>query len=214
VILSYLITPKNDPVLLFGGVILLLVAIVLDARAYKLHGGAGGVKTTKTGMVLCIISGIGLGLFYPLVAKSLSSPHPLGAYSVGFVFMIGILSSNLIVNTLIMIKPVTGAPPLPLGSYFRMPGRWHLLGLTLGGGLWGLGTVLNFVASATGLVGPATSFALGDGATMVAALWGVVVWREFRGATKQVNTALVWMFVCFVLGLSAIALSPVLHFAP
>ena len=211
VVLSYLITPKNDPLLLFGGVALLLAAIVLDARAYRLHGGAGGVRTTKRGMLLCIVSGIGLGLFYPLVAKSLSSPHPLGPYSVGVIFMLGMLSSNLVVNTIIMLKPVTGAPPLPLVSYFKMPGRWHLLGLALGGGLWGLGTVLNFVSSATGLVGPATSFALGDGATMVAALWGVLVWKEFRGATPEVRRALIWMFVLFGVGLSSIALSPVLQ---
>jgi glucose uptake protein len=209
VILSYIITPRNDPVLLFGGVALLLGGIVVDAMAYRRHGGAGG-KPTATGIILCILSGVGLGLFYPLVAKSLGDPQPPGPYTVGVVFMIGMLASNLIVNTLVMIRPVTGQQPLPLSSYFRMPARWHLLGFILGGALWGLGTVLNFVATGSGLVGPATSFALGDGATMVAAIWGVVVWKEFRGASPEVNRLLTWMFVLFVLGLGAIAVSPIM----
>ncbi len=208
VCLSYLITPKNDPILLFGGVALLLAAIVLDARAYNGLQGSQG-KAKRTGIVLCIVSGIGLGLFYPLVAKSFSSPHPLGPYSVGVFFMLGMLASNLIVNTAVMLHPVTGQPPIPLSSYFKMPAKWHLLGLILGGSVWGVGSVFNFVASGTGLVGPATSFALGDGATMVAALWGTLVWHEFRGASPAVMRLLVWMFLLFVVGLGAIALSPV-----
>jgi glucose uptake protein len=209
VCLSYLITPKNDPILLFGGVVLLLAAIVLDARAYK-GLQATQSRTNRTGILLCIVSGVGLGLFYPLVAKSFNSPHPLGPYSVGVFFMLGMLASNLVVNTLVMLHPVTGQPPIPLSSYFRMPAKWHLLGLVMGGAVWGLGSVFNFVASGTGLVGPATSFALGDGATMVAALWGTLVWHEFRGASPGVVRLLVWMFVLFVLGLGAIALSPVI----
>lgn len=210
VLLSYLITPKNDPVLLFGGVVLLLGAILLDARAYRAMMGAAR-KTGRTGIVLCIVSGIGLGLFYPLVAKSFNSPRPLGPYGVGVLFMLGMLASNLIVNTVVMIRPVTGQPPIPLSSYWKMPLKWHLLGLALGGGLWGLGTVLNFVTSGTGIIGPATSFALGDGATMVAALWGIFAWGEFDGASASVKRLLVWMFLLFATGLLAIALSPVIN---
>jgi glucose uptake protein len=208
VLLSYVVTPKNDPVLLFGGVVLLLVAIVMDARAYGAMMGAAK-RTTRRGVVLCIVSGVGLGLFYPLVAKSFNSPQPLGPYAVAVFFMLGMLASNLIVNTLIMIRPVTGQSPIPLSSYWKMPVRWHWIGLTLGGALWGTGTVLNFVTSGTGIVGPATSFALGDGATMVAALWGILAWREFDGASPSVKRLLLWMFVLFALGLAAIAISPV-----
>lgn len=208
VLLSYLITPKNDPVLLFGGVFLLLGAIILDARAYRAIMGAEK-KTTRIGIILCVVSGIGLGLFYPLVAKSFNSSRPLGPYAVAVFFMVGMLASNLIVNTLVMVRPVTGQPPIPLSTYWKMPAKWHLLGLTMGGAVWGLGTVLNFVTSGTGIVGPATSFALGDGATMVAALWGILAWREFDGASTSVKKLLVWMFMLFVTGLAAIALSPV-----
>ena len=209
VILNYIITPKNDPLLLFGGVALLIAAILLDARAFRIHSGESNRRTSKTGIALCIISGIGLGLFYPLVAKSISEPRHLGPYSIGVVFMVGMLASNLIVNRLVMSRPVTGQPPLAMEAYWKMPAHWHILGLTLGGALWGVGTVFNFVASSTSMVGPATSFALGDGATMVSALWGIVLWKEFRGANRRVKLLLALMFALFLLGLGSIALSPV-----
>jgi glucose uptake protein len=157
-----------------------------------------------------VVAGIGIGFFYPLVAKSLSAPHHLGPYGIGVIFMLGMLSSNFLFNTAAMKRPVTGQPPLPMSAYWQMPKRWHVVGLVLGGGVWGLGTVLNFVASGTGIVGPATSFAMGNGATMVSAVWGVFVWKEFRGATARVNHLLALMFILFVAGLTSIALSPVL----
>lgn len=210
VILNYLITAKNDPILLFGGVALLIVAIVFDALAYRAYAGQGAKKTTKTGLVLCIVSGMGLGLFYPLVAKSISGPNHPGPYTVGVLFMLGILLSNFAFNTAIMIRPITGQPPIPLSAYFQLPASWHLLGLIIGGCVWGMGTVFNFTTSAAGIVGPATSFALGDGAVMVSAIWGLLVWGEFRGATARVKRLLTMMFILFVAGLGSIALSPVI----
>jgi glucose uptake protein len=210
VILNYLITAKNDPVLLFGGVALILAAIILDAFAYSEHARQGAKKATRTGILLCIVSGVGLGLFYPLVAKSIIGPDHPGPYVVGVLFMLGMFFSNFIFNAAIMRRPITSQPPLPLSDYFKMPARWHLTAIILGGGVWGLGTVFNFTASATGFVGPATSFALGDGAVMVSAIWGLAAWHEFQGATPKVRRLLTMMFILFVLGLGSIALSPVL----
>lgn len=210
VILNYIIIPKNDPLLLFGGVALLLCAIILDAQAYRMHLGSSSQKTSRTGIWLCIFSGIGLGLFYPLVARSISEPQPLRPYAIGVIFMLGMLGSNVIVNTAIMRHPVTGQPPLHFQHYRSMPRRWHLLGLLLGGAVWGLGSVLNFVASSTTLIGPATSFALGDGATMVSALWGLLLWKEFKGASSNVIMLITLMLVLFLAGLSCIALSPII----
>lgn len=210
VILNYLITARNDPLLLFGGVALLIGGIIMDALAYRVHAGQDAKKSPRTGIILCVVSGVGLGLFYPLVAKSLSVPNHLGPYAVGVLFMLGMLASNFVFNVAAMRRPVTGKPPLPLNAYSQMPSRWHLVGLVIGGGVWGLGTVFNFVVSGTGIVGPATSFAMGNGATMVSAVWGVFVWREFAGASTKVNRLLAVMFILFLLGLSLIALSPVL----
>ncbi len=210
VILNYLITARNDPILLFGGVLLLIGGIIMDAFAYRAHAGQDTRRSPRTGIILCIVSGIGLGLFYPLVAKSLSVPSHLGPYGVGVFFMLGMLTSNFAFNIAAMRRPITGKPPLPLNTYFQIPPRWHLVGIFLGGGVWGLGTVFNFVASGTGIVGPATSFAMGNGATMVSAVWGVFIWKEFAGASAKVNWLLAVMFVLFISGLSLIALSPVL----
>ena len=213
VVLNYIITPKNDPILLFMGVLLIIVAILIDAAAFRKHLGDSAKKSTSRGILLCILSGVGLGFFYPLVAKSLAEPHPMGPYAIGVVFMLGMLTCNFIVNTAIMARPITDRPPLPLSAYFRMPARWHLLGLLGGGAVWGLGTVLNFGASSSGLVGPATSFALGDGAVLISALWGILVWKEFKGATEEVKRLLLYMVLIFSLGLTLIALSPVVSLA-
>jgi glucose uptake protein len=210
VILSYLITAKNDPVLLFGGVAILLVAVILDAVAFRAYSAQDAQKTSRTGIILCVVAGVGLGMFYPLVAKSGSGPNHPGPYTVGVLFMSGMLLSNFVFNTAVMRRPITGQPPLPLSAYFQLPGRWHLLGFALGGGIWGLGTVFNFTAAATGIVGPATSFALGNGAVMVSVIWGLLLWGEFRGASPYVKRLLTLMFVLFFAGLSSIALSPVI----
>ena len=209
VLLNYAITPRNDPILLFGGVAVLIAAIIVDAIAYRQNTGTTGRKTSRTGLLLCVISGIGLGLFYPLVAKSITVKGHMGPYAVSVFFMAGMLASNLVVNPLVMSRPVTGQPPIQLGSYLRMPVHWHLIGLVIGGMLWGVGTVFNFVVSGTNLVGPATSFALGDGATMISAIWGVFIWREFKGASLQTQRLLALMFLLFAIGLGSIALSPV-----
>jgi glucose uptake protein len=214
VVLNYLITAKNDPVLLFGGVAILLVAVILDALAFRAYSAQDAKKTSRTGIILCVVAGVGLGLFYPLVAKSLSGPNHPGPYTVGVLFMGGMLVSNLPFNLAVMRRPITGQPPLPFSAYLELPGRWHLLGFALGGGVWGLGTVFNFTASATGIVGPATSFALGNGAVMVSVIWGLLLWGEFQGASLKVKRLLALMFILFVVGLSSIALSPVISIAP
>jgi glucose uptake protein len=72
-----------------------------------------------------------------------------------------------------------------------------------------LGTIANFVASYVPMIGPATSFAMGEGNTMISALWGVFVWKEFKGASARVTILLTLMFLFFLLGLTSIALAPI-----
>jgi glucose uptake protein len=79
----------------------------------------------------------------------------------------------------------------------------------LGGLIWGTGTICSFVAAYTPMVGPATSFSLSEGNTMISAVWGVFVWNEFRGASSEVRHLLALMFALFVLGLVSISLAPV-----
>jgi glucose uptake protein len=204
-VLNYIITPKGNPLLLFGGIALVCVAIVLDALAYRRI--SPDLTVSKKGIVLSLLGGVGMGLFYPFIAKAISGENHLGPYTVAFVFAAGIVVSNLPFNYLFMRKPLSGSP-VAMSDYFKGAGALHFWGV-LGGMIWAVGTISNFAASYAQMVGPATSYALGQGATMVAAIWGVFVWKEFRGAGPDVKRFLALMFLFFILGLTCVALAPI-----
>jgi glucose uptake protein len=205
-VLNYIVTPRGNPLLLFGGVALVCVAIVLDALAYRAISADAGTSTK--GIILSLLGGLGMGLFYPFVAKGISGERHLGPYTVGIVFALGILASNIPGNYLIMRRPVLGSP-VSFADYFAGANRLHFWGV-LGGAVWAVGTISNFVASYAAMVGPATSYALGQGATMVGAIWGVFVWKEFAGAPLATKQMLALMFGVFVIGLVCVALAPVM----
>jgi glucose uptake protein len=207
VLLNYFITPRGNPYLLFGGVLLVCVAIILDAMAYR-RKQVGDATITHRGILLSLLSGIGMGLFYPLVAKSTSGAHHLGPYAVALVFAVGILMCTFAFNYFLMRRPLTESTRLEMGDYLRVPRKVHLLGI-VGGLVWGAGTTSNFIASYSTLVGPAIAYAIGQGATMVSALWGVLVWHEFAGSSRTVRIYLVAMFLFFILGLTMVSLAPV-----
>lgn len=227
---SYLVHPAANPLLIFGGVVLVTVAIILDAAAYRRREStarATGVPTDKSssvgwgtttrGIVLSLAAGLLMGSFYPLVAHAILigivfpgalAPAGPGPYSVALFFAMGVLLSTIPANWLLMKKPLDGKPPVDGTDYGRANMSWHIAGI-LGGVIWCCGAVSNFVASQSHVnVGPAVSYSIGQGATMVSALWGVFVWREFAGAPRAARLLLVLMFVFFVLGLGAIALAP------
>ncbi len=204
-VLNYLVTPKGNPLLLFGGIALVCLAIIFDALAYR--GISKDTKVTAKGIVLSVLAGIGIGLFYPMIAKAISTGNHLGPYTVFFVFAAGILVCTIPVNYALMRRPISGAP-VALSDYWAGAGKLHVWGI-LGGLIWGVGTNFNFVASYAPIVGPAASYALGQGATMISAFWGVFVWKEFRGAGAQARRYLALMFILFIAGLTLIALAPV-----
>jgi glucose uptake protein len=208
VVLNYLADPVGNPALLFGGVLLVVLAIVLDATAYrKLPGGAAGVSTK--GLVLSVACGVLMGFFYRFVAAAMypdfTRPEPgkVGPYAAVLVFAVGIFLSNFIINTFVMKKPFVGAP-VSYADYFKGSAGTHLVGI-LGGMIWGVGMSFNIIAS--GRAGFAISYGLGQGATMVAALWGVFIWKEFRAAPAGTSKLIAAMFGCFVVGLALIILA-------
>jgi glucose uptake protein len=204
-LLNYRISPTGNPVLIFGGIAMVCVAIGFDALAYRDLEGAG--KSSAKGILLSIAGGIGAGLFYPFVAKSLTGPVHLVPYTVNFVFAFGALTTAAPMSYLLMRKPISGAQ-LSLRDYIAGNLKLHAWGMA-GGVIWGLGTIANFVASYVPMIGPATSFAMGEGNTMISALWGVFVWKEFKGASAHVKLLLALMFLFFLLGLTSIALAPI-----
>ncbi len=151
-----------------------------------------------------------MSLFYRFVASAmdltnLTSPAAGKAtpYTAFFIFTLGIVVSNFLFNTFVMKKPFTGAP-VSYKEYFRGSLSTHMVGV-MGGTIWGLGTSLSYIAA--GKAGAAISYGLGQGATMVAAFWGVFVWKEFKGATKGINLLLLLMFLLFTSGLILIIMS-------
>jgi glucose uptake protein len=205
-VLNYAVTPKGNPLLLFGGIALVCVAIVLDALAYRKI--SRDLKVSTKGIIVSLLSGVGIGVFYPLIAKALKDENHLGPYTVMFVFALGILICTIPVNYAFMRRPVVGSP-VKLSDYALGAGRLHFWGI-LGGMIWGVGTTSNFVASYAQMVGPAASYSLGQGATMVSAIWGIFVWKEFRGAGPEAKRFLFLMFVFFIMGLACVALAPVI----
>ena len=127
-------------------------------------------------------------------------PGKLSPYTALVFFALGIVASNFLFNSFIMIKPFNG-PPLGVADYFRGTAWQHLLGV-IGGLIWGVGMTLSIIAS--GQAGPSIAYGLGQGATMVAALWGVFVWREFRTAPRGTNNLLALMFAAYLIGLGLV----------
>jgi glucose uptake protein len=206
VLVNYFAAQKGDPLFLFLGVGLVAVAIILNARAYSRAAAAEKRVSTK-GIVLSLVAGLLMSFFYRFIAAAMdlenfSQPAAgkMTPYTAVFIFSIGIFVSNFLFNTYLMRRPFEG-PPTNYSAYFKGSFATHFVGI-LGGLIWGLGNSLNLIAA--GKAGPAISYGLGQGATLVAALWGVFIWKEFRNAPKSVNTLIALMFLFFVLGLSLI----------
>jgi glucose uptake protein len=209
VIVNYIGVQKGDPVLLFTGVLLVCLAIILNAIAYKKKSAVSQKPGTK-GIVLSVIAGILMSFFYRFIATSMDlnnfeSPEPekMTPYTAFVVFALGIVISNFLFNTVMMKRPLEGAP-LSYSEYFKGGSRLHLVGI-LGGAIWGLGNLFNLIAA--GMAGPAISYGLGQGATLVAAIWGVAVWKEFRNSSRSVSLLLTGMFLFFLAGLGLIIYS-------
>lgn len=211
VFVNYFGAPKGDPIILFLGVALIVVAIIFNAMASsKMVQTSEAQSTKKKGITLAIIAGVLMSLFYRFVASSMdldNFENPTAGmatpYTAFFIFALGILASNFIFNTFVMKKPFVGTP-VTYKQYFSGTFKTHSVGI-LGGVIWGVGTAFSYIAA--GKAGAAISYALGQGAPLIAALWGVFIWKEFKGSDKKVNTLLALMFVLFIVGLVLIILS-------
>lgn len=200
VVLSYAIQPKGSAALLGAGVAMAVLAVILIGKAYGALGGAGR-RPSRKGIVTCLVSGLLMGTFAPFVTHAMTSARPLTPYTVAVCFTLGALVCCFAFNTYLMRRPLVGEP-VGFSGYAAAPLSYHALGL-LGGVVWGVGTVFNFVAA--GLTGVAISYAIGQASPMVAALWGVFVWREFRGSNRRAKGYLAGMFAAYLLALALIA---------
>jgi glucose uptake protein len=212
VITTYLKKPEGNVPMLAIGVAAVMVAIILDALAYK-RLASQGQKTPMKGIVLSVVAGVLMGFFYSFVAQAMGKIDPasqsleagkLSPYTAIVLFSVGLLVSNFLWNSIMMVKPFSG-DPVPFGDYFTKGSlRLHAVGI-LGGIIWNIGMSFSIIASSA--AGPALSYGLGQGATMVGALWGVFIWKEFKGAPQGTNSLLAAMFLFYLLGLAILIAS-------
>jgi glucose uptake protein len=200
VVLSYGLQPKGNAMLLAWGVLAAVVAVVAIGKAYAALGSSGRTVTRKS-IVVCIVSGILMGCFAPFVTRALTHGHALTPYAIAVFFTLGAFLCCFVVNVYFMKKPLVGEP-VEFRDFFRARPVDHVLGV-LGGFIWGLGTVFNFVAA--GFTGVAISYAIGQSAPMVAALWGVLVWKEFAGAGSRPRVYLAVMFGAYIVAIVLVA---------
>jgi len=200
VVLSYALQPKGNAMFLALGVACAFIAVVLDGKAYG-NLAAAGRSISKKSIVTCVVSGILMGLWAPFMTHAMTRGNPLGPYSAAVFLTLGALLSCFIWNVYFMKHPLVG-DPVSFGGFFRGPASGHLLGL-LGGFIWGTGTVFNLVAGS--LTGVAISYAIGQSAPMVAALWGILAWKEFENSGSRAKLYLALMFVFYALAIFLVA---------
>lgn len=211
VIINYIGQPKGNPMMLFIGVALVVVAIVCNGIASgKMQEEKGDAAKNRKGIILAIVAGVLMAFFYRFVAKAMDLDNftqpmagKLTPYSAIFIFSIGVLISNFLFNTLVMKHPFVGEP-VTYKQYFAGKFSTHLVGV-LGGVIWCLGTAFSYIAA--GKAGAAISYALGQGAPMVAAIWGVFIWKEFKGSYKATRWLLALMFAFFIGGLACVIIA-------
>jgi glucose uptake protein len=203
VIVNYTASQKGDPIFLFAGVALVAVAIVINAIAYR-KASKGNQQVSTKGIIISLLGGVLMSFFYRFIAASMDLENfeapaagKMTPYTAVFIFSTGVLLSNFIFNTILMKKPLQGSPT-GYKEYFKGNFSLHLVGV-LGGLIWGIGNSFNLIAA--GKAGAAISYGLGQGATLVAALWGVFIWKEFKQAPKGTNALIAAMFIFFVAGL-------------
>ena len=206
VIINYVGAEKGNPLYLFLGVGLIAVAIIINAIVYKKTNKANQ-KVSTQGIVISLVAGILMSFFYRFIAASMDLENfeapaagKMTPYTAVFIFSVGIFLSNFIFNTILIRRPIVGEPT-SYKEYFNGGFPVHMIGI-LGGLIWGLGNSFNLIAA--GKAGPAISYGLGQGATLVAALWGVFIWKEFRNAPKGSNALITAMFLFFIIVLGMI----------
>jgi len=212
VITTYVATGSGNAPMLAAGVGCVVVAIILDALAYKRLASASSQASTR-GIVLSVVAGVLMGGFYSFVAQSIGvldpvsnnlEPGKLSPYTAIVLFSVGLFLSNFVWNSIVMAKPFTGSP-VSYRDYFTQGNlRLHLVGI-LGGVIWNVGMSLSILAGAA--AGAALSYGLGQGATMIGAIWGVFIWKEFRNAPPGTGMLLAAMFLFYVIGLAILIAS-------
>ena len=208
ILINYIGKPEGNPLFLFTGTAFIVLAIIISMQSYK-KLATHQKKPTLKGILLSLFAGLCIAFFYRFVASSLATDFTpaeagkISSYTAVVFFSIGALICTVILNPIFMARPVQGEP-VKMSAWFKGGSRAHLLGMS-GGAIWCLGNSVSFMS--VGAASPAISYGLSNSAPVVAALWGIFVWKEFRDAPKGTNFLLTMMFGCYFAGLVLIVYS-------
>lgn len=203
VLVNYFGAAKGEPLFIITGVLLITIAIILNGLAYK-KALVGTKKVSAKGILVAVSAGVIMSFFYRFIAASMDLTNftnpaagKLTPYTAVFIFSVGVFISNFVFNTIAMRKPVEGEP-VSIKGYFKGKSVTHMVGI-LGGIIWCVGQSFSMIASEK--AGAAISYGLGQGATLISALWGILIWKEFKNAPIESNYLNIGMFVLFIIGL-------------
>ena len=208
ILINYIGKPEGDPMFLFSGTAVIIFAIILSMQSYRKLADHQKKPSFK-GIMLACLAGLCIALFYRFVASSLAmdfTPEEAGkisSYTAVVFFSFGALLCTIILNPFFMARPVRGEP-LRMSEWLKGSAKAHLMGM-LGGFIWCLGNSVSFMS--VGAASPAISYGLSNAAPVVAAIWGIFVWKEFKDAPKGTDTLLTLMFICYLIGLGLIVLA-------
>ena len=198
--IGYWSQPIGNPTWLVAAVVVLALAAFANAASYRSLGQTAGPGTVK-GLVLALAAGILVGLFPPFIGRAITGPYALDAYRVTTFFTLGASLATFAGMPLLLARPLIGDRGT-LQGYFAGTAKSHIFGL-LAGAIWCTGTVANFASA--GVVGVAISWGIGSGAPMVGALWGIFLWKEFKGASRKANVLIIVSMVLYILGVIMVA---------
>lgn len=208
ILINYIGKPEGNPTLLFGGTAVIVLAILVSMQSYRKLADHQKKPSFK-GIALAFLAGLCIAFFYRFVASSMATDFgpadagKISSYTAVVFFSFGALISTIIVNPFFMAKPVQGEP-VKMSGWLKGGTKAHLLGM-LGGAIWCLGNSVSFMS--VGAASPAISYGLSNAAPVVAALWGIFVWKEFKDAPKGTNMLLTLMFAFYLVGLVLIVYS-------
>jgi len=205
---QYVDQPTGDRLLLAAGSATIVIAVLLSMTAYK-RISLQRHKGLAKGVVLAMMVGVMISVYYLFMQRSIDvdfTPASAGRitnYTAVVFFSVGVFLSTFVYNTFFMRKPIEG-PPLGVSDYLAGSGRQHLWGV-VGGMIWCCGNIFSFMAVRS--AGPAISYGLSLAAPVVAAVWGIFVWKEFRDAPEGTGKLLVAMFCFYFLSLALITIA-------
>jgi glucose uptake protein len=203
-LLTYLVNPKGNLLFLGAGVVLIFLAVITNSVAYGYRKTDGSNKHRSINdLAICVVSGTLFMCSGPMFAKAISSTKPLDPNGTCILYALGslIIAGPLLIY---LTRHPIEERPFSFIAYLHGSTRNHLAGL-IGGGIWGAGMLLVFLPA--NIVGPALALAVGQADPLVAALWGVLIWGEFRGAPASARALLASMFILYVAGLACLGFS-------